>query len=178
VLARTLARQRPGQRRRAVGKAVAGGLDDRKVTPLQVGDALAREPLDCLRAGHLGEEPQRGGREVVVAVVMGRVTRVGQPEHPRRTTSPARAATAPPALRGDRRQQRVEVPAHRGRVQPQALGERPGGGRTGLEDRAGDPVAGAEVGRGLGGRAVSGGRASRAAVEAAPRCRTFFTTPV
>ncbi len=95
------------------------------------------------RATLLLDEAQRAGRKVVVGLVEGVPADRGHREQPRRAAAaPGGGGPRLALLDQPLREQRVQVAAHGGGGQPEVLGQQGGGGGTGLEDGAGDPVAG------------------------------------
>ena len=118
----------------ATGVAVAG---------LELGHPLAGERGDRLAAALLLDEAQGAGGEVVVGLVERVAAGRGQREEPGRAAAAAGGGGARRALLDQPvGEQRVQVAAHGGRREAQGLGQAGGGGGAGLEDGAGDPVAG------------------------------------
>ena len=150
-------RQRLGERLHPLARPAR--LHHRPVPALQVGDLPAGELGDRLGPGHLGEEPERAGGQVVVGVLEGAAARVGDREQLGRAAAAA-AAVAPrvPGLDHAVGQQVVQVPADRGRGQAEP-GAQPGrGDRPVLQDQPGDPGPGAPLGAQVGHGARGAGR--------------------
>lgn len=140
-----------GQRlRKGLGTGLRlGGLDRLAVALGLRGEARAGERGDgrlaLLAAARALRDPaQRVGGELVVGLVEGVPSAVGEGEGPGRAATATGAVDAllaglDDALRG----QRVQMPSDGRLGQLQAKGELGRGGRTVVEDGAGDPVAGA-----------------------------------
>ena len=113
------------------------------VARLQLGDAGDGERLHGLLTAGLGEEAQRRGGEVVVAGRAGGVPRVGEHPQPGRPAAAAQRRADPRLPGGDRSvgQQGVQVPSYGGRGQPEAGGQRRGGGRPELEQQRAHALA-------------------------------------
>ena len=141
--------QRLGQGRDPVARC--GRLDHRPVPPLQVSDLAAGELGDRARPGHLGQEAQRAGGQVVVGVLER------APAHVRDREQLGRAAPSPAGRAAGRAgfdhpvgEEVVQVPPDRGggQVQP---GAQPGrGDRAVLQDEPGDAGPGTPLRPGLG----------------------------
>ena len=177
--------QHPGERgdpvlRRADGPQLRDGRTQ------QVVDPLGGEPVERLLPRVRGEVAQRGDGQVVVAVPEPGPACVGEQVVPGRAPPTAGAAARRVAhLRLARLDQRVQVPADRGRRQLQLGRHRCRGARPLLHQQPGDGGAGATLGMARLGTGT-GGPASAAAP--GPR-RTgagsmrgtgplLFTTPV
>ena len=149
--------ERLGQRLHLV--ALGSGVDQLPVPLLHLGDPAPGELRDRLLTAGFGDEPHRGGRQVVVRLVERVPAGVGQHEDLRGATAATRAVDT--LLAGFDQalvEQMVEVPADCRRGQLQALGEHRGAGRTVSQDRAGDPVPGGLVPHDTGNSTGAGGR--------------------
>jgi hypothetical protein len=132
--------QRVGERRRSIGDGdVAQPVG---VAVLQLGAAGLGEALDGGGAGHVGEEAQGAGRQVVVGRGPVGVAGVGEGVQPGRAPAAAQAVRTRLAGRdGAVGEQRVEVLADRGRRQAQPVGERRRGRRSEREQAGADALA-------------------------------------
>lgn len=106
--------------------------------------AALREFPHGLFAGHLGEEPQRLDRQVVVLLLEAVPTLVGEREELGRAASPTRGRGARlTLLHRLLLGQGVQVAPDRGRGEIEPLGQRRSGLRTVDKQRPSDPLAGA-----------------------------------
>ena len=145
-----VAGQRPGE---GLGPLLGGQPGERGgVTGLQLADPAPGELVDGPLTAGLGEVAQRADGEVVVGLLEGVASAVGEAERPR---GPATAARRPRSYGrvGDLGEpvgdQVVEVAADTGRGQPERLGELAGGGHPPLQQRARHPLTRGRVRRGL-----------------------------
>ena len=132
----------PGQRgRKGLGPVSGCGLGhDRCTVPVHERvDTTLRERLDRLLATLLGEEPDRGDREVVVSVAEPGASGVCQQEELRGTATTALGlARSVPRDRLAVRDQCVDVTAHGRGADAQFLGDSGRGDRTLLQQEPGD----------------------------------------
>lgn len=132
----------PGQRgRKGLGPVSGCGLrhDRRSVSLDERVDTTLRERLDRFLTTCLGEEPDRGDREVVVGVAEPGTSGVGQQEELRGTATTALGlAGCVPRECLAVREQCVDVTAHGRGADAQFLGDSRRGDRTLLQQKPGD----------------------------------------
>lgn len=132
----------PGQRGRKGLDPFGGcglGHDRRPVPVHERVDTTLRERANSLFPTRLGEEPDRGDREVVVSVAEPGASGVSQQEELRRTApTPLGLARSVPRRRLAVREQCVDVTAHGRGADAQFLGNSCRGDRTLLQQEPGD----------------------------------------
>lgn len=126
--------------------AFGRGVDQRTITLLEIGDAVAGERPNGVLSPGLGEEPQRARGEVVVGLLELVATGVADREHLGRASAATVTVDALIArLERPLGEQMIEVTAYGRRGQVEPLGQCCRGRRTVLEDAVRHALTGRSV---------------------------------